>query len=383
MAFGANAGIQVPYPSLNANVIPFDVYRLAINWFPNRTPLFARLPKNPLGAMSFYCNSDNYRPRNPIARTNAAYTSAGASITVTDGTVFDVGDVLLIESERFLVTAVNTNNTITVTPSFENTSQANHANNTAITLVTNVTDGATVDKNALSRLPSTVVQYSQTVQHAYQVGGALQSSTNYMGGSISPFERDQAMAIQHTVDDFEGALIYGKGTTGGASSSLNQQTMKGLKTLFTTNSTTSATNGSAYKPTDFITDGLQKCYNAGGQPNTIICSQSFLTGMATWGWLLQRLENTPNELGVLADTFVVPFLGGVKLIPHPLMVAGDVAIFNDAEVRIALKRKLFVQPRGVRGDAIEGDVIIEGALDVENEYKGAWIGGVTGFAVQT
>src|SRR5580765_2180174 len=119
MAWGANPGIQTPAQSIIANVIPFDVFRLAINWLPNRVPLTARLlPIQPLNALSFYCNSDNYRPRNPIARTNAAYTSAGASITVTDSTLFDVGDVLLIESERFLVTQVNNNNTITVTYAF-------------------------------------------------------------------------------------------------------------------------------------------------------------------------------------------------------------------------------------------------------------------------
>ena len=93
--------------------------------------------------------------------------------------------MLLIESERFLVTAVNNNNTITVTYAFENTTQANHANNTAITLVTNARTGGDVDQNAINRTPSTVEQFSQTVQHAYQISGALNSATNYMGGSIT------------------------------------------------------------------------------------------------------------------------------------------------------------------------------------------------------
>lgn len=381
MAYGATQGVQTTFASQNANAIPFDVFRLAINWLPNRCPLLARLAKLPLDALEFYCNSDNYRPRNPVTRTNAAYTSAGTSITVLDATMFNVGDVIKIESERFLVTTVNNSTTITVTPSFESTTQANHANNLAITLITSAATGAEVDKNAISRLPSTVAQWSQTVQHAYQIGGALQSTGAYMGGSITPLDRDRSIAMQHAMDDFEGALYRGKGVKN--TSSVLNQTMKGFETLLTTNNVTSPTNGSAYKPSDFITDGLQACFNAGGQPDIMLVSQDFLGGMARWGWTLQRLDQPVTELGVKADVFEVPFLGGIKMIPAPLLPTGTAIILNSQECTIRLKRPLLDMPRGRRGDAIEGDMIMEGALDVENEYKHAWITGVTGFAIQT
>jgi hypothetical protein len=383
MPYGTNPGIELPYASENANVIPFDVFRLAINWLPNRCPLLARLAKLPLNGMSFYMNSDSYRPRNPVARTNAAYTSTGTSVTVTDSTLFSVGDVLLIESERFLVTAVNNNNTITVTYAFENTTQANHANNTAITLITNARTGGDIDQAAINRIPSTVEQFSQTVQHAYQISGSLQSAGNYMGGSITGLARAKELAIQHVMDDFESALIYGKGTTGGLSSSLSNATMKGFQTLLTTNTTTSPTNASAYKPTDFARDTLQACFNAGGQPDTILVSQNFLTGMTQWGWTLQRLDQPVSQLGIAADVFVVPFLGGTRLIPSPLLLSGTAIAFNSNEVKIRVKRPLMDYPRGRRGDALEGDIIMEGALEVENEYKHAWVSGVTGFAVQS
>lgn len=381
MAFGANQGIQTTFASQNANVIPFDVFRLAINWLPNRCPLLARLGKLPLDALEFYMNSDNYRPRNPVTRTNAAYTSSGATVTVVDATMFEVGDVLLIETERFLVTAVNNSTTITVTGAFEGTTAANHANNTAITLITSASTGADVDRAALSRLPSTVAQWPQTVQHAYQIGGALQSTGNYMGGAITPLDRDRSLAMQHSMDDFESACYYGKGVKNTAL--ILNQTMKGFQTILSTNNTASATNGSAYKPTDFIADGLQKCFNAGGQPDIILCSQDFLGGMARWGWTLQRLDQPVSELGVIADVFEVPFLGAIKMVPAPLLQSGTAIIFNSQEVAIRLKRPLLDLPRGRRGDAQEGDMIMEGALDVENEYKHAWISGVTGFAVQS
>jgi hypothetical protein len=384
MAWGANAGIQTPYQSLNANVIPPDVYRVAINWQPNRCPLQYDLAKLPINALSFYLNSDNFRPSNPIARVNSAYTSTGTSITVTDSTLFNVGDVLLIESERFLVSAVNTNNTITVSYAFENTTQANHANNTAITLITSATDGAAVDKAAMSRIPSTVQQFCQTVHHAVQVGGSLASTDGaYLGGSTSPFDRDLGMAIQHTMDDFERALYYGKGTVGGISSTLGTQTMKGFQTLLTTNAVTSPTNASAYKPSDFITDGFQAAFNAGGTPDTILVSQDFLGGLSRWGYLQQQVNPGSTELGIATNRFYFPLYGGVKIVPAPQLRSGTAVIFDSKDVRIRLKRPLMVKPRGSRGDAMETDVIMEGALEVENEYRSVWISGVTGFAVQS
>ena len=76
MPYGTNPGIELPFASENANVIPWEVFRLAINWLPNRCPLLARLPKGPLNSLSFYMNSDNFRPRNPIARHHASESAS-------------------------------------------------------------------------------------------------------------------------------------------------------------------------------------------------------------------------------------------------------------------------------------------------------------------
>jgi hypothetical protein len=56
---------------------------------------------------------------------------------------------------------------------------------------------------------------------------------------------------------------------------------------------------------------------------------------------------------------------------------------NTNEVRLRIKRALFDKPRGSRGDAVEGDMIMEGAIDVENEGHHSWTSGITGFAVQS
>lgn len=375
----ATSGIDLPYQSVNAGVIPGSVFWLGINFYADRCPLLSHLDKGPLGALSFIMNNDNYRPRSSF--TAAAYTSTGATLTVTDSSLFTVGDVIQVDSERFLVTNINNANTIAVTYAFEGTTQANHVNNSVITLVTNARTGGDVDQNAINRIPTVVTQYSQTVQHAVQVAGNQQSATNYMGGAVTPLQRARMLALQHTMDDFESAMYYGKGQ--GVNASVNNQVMKGFQTLLTTNSTTSPTNASSYKPSDLVRDTVQKCYTAGGNPDTLIVAPSFLVGLETWGFNLQLIPPKSTELGVRIQELYVPFLNGIRIIPAPLLASGQAICFNSAEVKVRVKRQLDYIPRGIRGDATEGDVIMEGALDVENEYHHAWLSGVTGFAVQS
>ena len=53
---------------------------------------------------------------------------------------------------------------------------------------------------------------------------------------------------------------------------------------------------------------------------------------------------------------------------------------TSAEIRFRVKRNEFWNPRGVRGDAVEGDWIAEGAIELENESHHAWLEGVTAFS---
>ena len=384
MAYGDTQGIHASYPyqstTVSSNFTTQPIYWIGLNWTPNRHPLQFLLPKTPLNALTFNMTTETYRPR--ALALNAAYTSAGTTLTFTDTTSLDVGDVLEIDSERFIVTAVNNATTVTVSGAYEGTTQANHNNASVVTLITNARTGAEVDQNSISRLPTMTPQYAQTLQHAYQVGGALQSTGTFMDGAVTPLDRDRMAAMQAVMDDYESAVMYGKGlpyTTAAGT----RQTMKGLKTIFATNNDTTATNGSSYKPSDLITDTVEKCINNGGNPDTLLLSTKFVAGFHKWGWNLQMVDAGATSLGVRPEVFTVPLLGGLNIMWSPLMASGDAFCFNRSEVRLRIKRALFDKPRGSRGDAWEGDLIMEGSVEVDNEAHHAYVGGVTGFAVES
>jgi hypothetical protein len=367
--------VTTPFETMNSGAIPLDVFGVAINWFANRTPLVSRLPKLPVGSPTFVIINDNYRPRTAVV--TAAVDNASTSLSVADGSMFDLGDVIELEGEQMLVTDVNVN-VLTVVRGYGDTSAAAHASGLSAYLITNTRTGAEVNIQALSRIPTPTVQYCQTVQHAYQVGGSLQSVENFVSGIGTPLDRDRMIAMQNCMDDFEQATYYGQGVA--ITSPTARPQMKGLRNLIVTNKSSAPVNAAAYKPSDLVRDTIQKCFDGGGNPNFMLVSTDFLTGFAVWGHAVQRLEAGATVFGTPIDLFEVPFLSGISLVPAPLLRPGTAICLSGPEVRIRLKRPLFEKPRGSRGDAVEGDFIMEGAIELDNEAHHAWVNGITAFA---
>lgn len=367
----------VGYQSVNAGVVPQDVYGIAINWFSNRTPLATRLPSLPIGAYSFGMTNDNFRQRSQLL--NAAFTdTSGTTLTTFDTSMYMIGDVIEVESEQMLVTAIPSATTLTVTRGYEGTTAATHLTALPAYLIGRAATGADVDLVGLSRIAAMTQQFVEVVQHAYQVGGALEASSNWMGAYSTPLQRDRMQAMQHVLDDFETSCYYGAGRA--MTSTDPRQVMKGLRTIITTNKTTAPTNASAYKPTDLLRDTVQKCYDNGGNPGLFIVSSDFMTGLSMWGIPLQRLDAGATAFGTPINLFLVPFIGGLNLIPAPLLRPGTAICLSMPEVRLRMRRNLFEIQRGVRGDATEGDFVMDGAIELDNEAHHAWVSGITNFA---
>ena len=376
-------GPLTQFTAFSAGVIPNDVFGVAINWFVNRTPLISRLPKLPTGSPQFLVTNDNYRPRSNPMNNGGALSATATSVTVADATIFDIGDVIQIDQEYMLVTGTpdsgtTTGNVLNITRGYAGTTATTHNDLLPVYLVSNSRTGAEVDVTSVSRIPQAVTQYCQTVQHAYQVGGALQTDSNYASGFATPLDRDRMLAMQHVMDDFESGIYYGKGVP--ISQTTSRPLMKGLSTLMQTNNVTAPVNAAAYKPSDLVRDTLQACFNGGGNPTVLLVSTDWLTGFAVWGHAAMRLNAGSNVFGTPIDLFEAPFLSGISIIPAPLLRPGTVICLSDPEVRIRLKRPMIDKPRGSRGDAFEGDIIMEGAIELDNEAHHAWVTGVTAFA---
>ena len=207
----------------------------------------------------------------------------------------------------------------------------------------------------------------------------MQASTGYQTsvGVRTPFDQVKMDALQNLMDDMETSSYYGIGDDPAVAARPKQ---KGLRSLIVTNKLTAPTNASAYRAVDFIRDTMQACRQNGGDPDVLLLSSNFMTGLATWGQAVQRIDAGVNIFGTPINVFEAPFLGGVSIIEAPLLRPYSAACLTSSEVRMRMKRNEYWNPRGSRGDAFEGDWIAEGAIELDNEMHHAWVEGITGFS---
>lgn len=367
----------VPYDALQNGAVVIDVQGVAINWFTNRTPLFATLNKLPIGSPTFLITNDNYRPRSVNLSGNYT-TGSSTTLTFTDASELDVGDVLQVDSELFLVTATSAT-APTVTGAYAGTTGANHATGTPAYLITNTRSGADIEIQGLSRNPATVTQSVQTIMHAYRVGGSLAATQNYVSGLGSAVNRERMLAMQHCMDDMESGMYYG--TLVKYSASPGAKAMQaGLANLILTNRTLNPVNKAAYKPSDLARDTFQAIMANGGNPSKLLVSTDWLSGLMTWGSAITRIDAGTTVLGTPITRYRAPFLNDIEIVPAPLMRTGSCLCLSEPEVKVRMMRNLFEKARGSRGDATEGDFIMEGAVELDNEAHHAYVTGITGFA---
>ena len=288
-------GIQGAFD--NQAQIRNDVAVVAINWFVNRCPLVTRVPRVGCGSTTFTMVNRSFRSR--VAALAAAVATSDAQIALVDASPFMNGDVLeLAGGERVEIVADPnvTTNVVQVRRGVEGTSPGTGAINDIVRLIANSRTGSEVNQSGVAYKPVGVNQYCQTWQHPVQVGGALQASHGYQGvqGVGSPFEQGKMDALQNLMDDMEASSYYGRGEDPSVTSRPKQ---KGLRALLAGNLTTAPTNAGAYKPTDLIRDTLEKCRTGGGDPDVLIVSTNFMTGLATWGHAAQRIEAGVNVFG--------------------------------------------------------------------------------------
>jgi hypothetical protein len=364
----------------NQTQIRNDISVVSTNWFVNRCPLVTRIPRLPVASTVF--SLVNRQFRNRTAKLAGAVAASDTQLSLVDASGLMNGDVLELPSGERVEIVSDPNiitNVIQVRRAAEGTAAGTAAANETIRLIGNSRTGSEVDQHAVSFKPVAVDQYCQTWQHPVQVGGSLQASAGYQGsaGLHTPFDQNKMDALQNLMDDMEVSSYYGRGEHPSVSGRPKQ---KGLRSLLVTNFTGSPTNASAYKPTDLIRDTLEKCRMNGGDPDVLIVSSNFMTGLATWGHAAQRVDAGVNVFGTPIEIFEAPFLGGLTLIEAPLLKPFTAICLTSSEVKMRLKRNEFWNARGSRGDAIEGEWIAEGAIEVENEAHHAWVEGITAFS---
>ena len=207
---------------------------------------------------------DTYAPLSTTVNDATSLTSAttATQFTVTSGAMFQIGDVILLDSEYMLVTGVSSN-VLTVTRGFGGT-QATHANSITVYLVGRArVDGAAAGDSASVEV-STGYNFSAILQKTINIARTNALLPRY--GMSGVVEREIDKGMQDLIRILSRMPYHGVRAGG---SSTTPHSAGGLDTFISTNPTSASSAQLTYT---LIENELQQCWDAGGTPDLILTS---------------------------------------------------------------------------------------------------------------
>lgn len=208
---------------------------------------------------------DTNRPLSTTANNGTTITTSTLSFTVTDASLFNPGDVLLIDSEYMVVAdgGVNiTTNVITVDSRAYGGTNATHATGATITFVGEArVEGDDADYVGLTSL-SYPYNYTAIFQQGIKVTGSEDVIGQY-GKPSGELDYQLGKAVQEQSRLLERMFFHGKRRIGTASQA---RSMGGIETYVTSNSSSITTT-----ITKAALDAVAKAvFDDGGMPDLFI-----------------------------------------------------------------------------------------------------------------
>ncbi len=185
--------------------------------------------------------------------------STDTTLDVADGSIFKVGDVILVDAEYMWVSAISTN-ALTVTRDFGGT-QATHETTAVVSIVARQRlEGASADDSPWTE-PSSNVNYSQILQATIEVSRTDALIPQY--GIAGVVDRLIDKHFDELMLLLNSGVYQAQQKVGSASA---PRGMGNLKSFISTNG--SAVSGALTRK--MIDDELQQCWDNGGNPDLII-----------------------------------------------------------------------------------------------------------------
>jgi len=305
-----------------------------------------------------------------INTTNMTSDSTLTTMIVDNGALFQIGDIVLVDSEYMFVTAISSNS-LTVSRDYGGT-QATHGNNAVVTIVSRARIEGTDTSNSAYTEPTSATNATQIFHKEIDISRSAANLARYGIGNLVQWEIDKAM--QELPKLLNLTLYHGQRAAGSATVA---SSMGGLGTYITTN--INALSGTPALTEANIQDELQDCWDAGGAPDLILCNSwgkrkigSFYSGSI-------RTERSERTGGMTID-YIEGSVDG-----------REIAVVLDRDCptdSLYILDKRFVGPvtidpftwdsLGKKGDtAAFGQVVGEYSLVVANE---TWQSAVTGFS---
>ena len=292
--------------------------------------------------------------------------STSTGVTVDNGALFQIGDVILIDLEYMFVTSISTN-VLTVTRDYGGT-QATHADNAAVTITTRARIEGTDTSDSAYTEPTSATNATQIFHKEIDISRSAANLQRYGIGDLVEWEVSKAM------DELPRLLnrtLYHGNRAGGSATVASS--MGGLQTYLTTNRNVLSSTPALTEAN--IQDELQDCWDAGGAPDLILCNSWAKRKIASFYSGAVRTERSERMGGIMIDVIE----GTVDGRPINVVLDRDcqtnfLYLLDTRYVGFVTIDPFFSEELGKVGDtAFFGQVVGEYSLVVANQTWSSYI----------
>ena len=330
-------------------------------------PLYAFLNRKPATDRSHKWIEDAPNTRSATLNEGTTLSDSDTTVTVTDGTLFGAGDVIVVDAEYMRVSSVDGND-LTVTRAFAGTTNTTHASDAAVIILTNA-QVENAGPEAVSTTKTEKTNNTQIFIRPVDVSRTMQRVRNTEGNELTYQVTKQALELAL---DIERALLRGKLATGTDST---PRALKGLNDWLTSE----ASDASGTLTINEFNVFLRGIWENGGNPDILLCDGLFLSVIHEWN--VGSLQVAPSDRigGVRVTQWVSPF-GVFTLLPDRQMSAGTCYALTSGELALAAIDDIHYQELARTSDGSNGQVVAELTLECANERFHGRLYGVTGSA---
>ena len=330
-------------------------------------PLYAFLDRTPATDKVHKWIEDAANTRSTTANNGGTITSAATSMTVTDGSLFAEGDVVVVDDEYLRVSSVSAN-VLTVSRAFGGTTADEHTAGSTVVILTNA-QPENAGPEALATTKSEKTNYTQIFIRPVDVSRTMQRTRNVTGGELEYQIMKSALEVAL---DIERALLRGKSDAGSDSGA---RAMNGLDAFITSESDD---EGGTLTIVEFNAF-LRGIWDNGGSPDMLLCDGLFLSVIHEWN--VGALVTAPSDRigGVRVTQWVSPF-GVFSILPDRQVTTGTCYALTSSSLALAVLDDVHYQELARTSDGIHGQVVAELTLECANEQFHGRQYGVTGSA---
>jgi len=339
---------------------------------PSDTPFLAKFPPGSAESkFSIVRGGTKIEWLEDVLATTADTLAAAASattvtdLTVTDASLWKVGDNWLIDSEVVWVSAVNTaTNVVTVTRGVAGTA-ASHASNAACSYITNSRlEGATTDYGQTTTL-NNPYNYTQIIQDAVKVTRSQEKLLEHGISNELDYQRDKK--LKELNRSLEKACIF-EVSMRSAGSATTPRRMGSLATFITTagNYTTTTTTISKAN----IDNTMLACFQDGGNPRILMANPATILNIRNLidSSSFVKVSQDERSLGMRLERVVTQY-GELELLPNRWMNAKYAFLLDPDFVGVYEYDPWSEEDLGKTGDFYAREIVGEFSLVVQQGDK--------------